>query len=107
MPTDEEQAIITLERKAMGGQFVSLKDFAPSVFQSQQPFAFTALALVAGLNLYQLKVAERNGRIRYSHTLAFELYPPDEIHVYPNHVVSTTTVRIPSQSAADATKSFI
>jgi hypothetical protein len=101
--TDDGQSVITLERNAGGTGFASLSAFAPSPVQSQQPFTYIDPTPVAGLNLYRLKIQDRDGKINYSHTEAFNVNSQENIHVFPNPIVSTTVLKIPSLSSSNAT----
>ncbi len=88
--TDAQHSHFEVERSANGWQFETI-----GRIEGQQPFAFTDLQPLEGLNYYRIRQVDRDGRITYSKTLTVlnDNSTGLRVQVYPNPATDQVTLR--------------
>ncbi len=89
---------IEVERSGDGRNYTAINSRNVTLAQCSQPFSYSDLTPLAGVNYYRIKTTDANGKIIYSNTLAllnkqkgFEL-----ININPNPVKTIATINIAS-----------
>ncbi|MGB4937274.1 MAG: T9SS type A sorting domain-containing protein [Ferruginibacter sp.] len=84
------RATMTLERSADGRNYTGINTITADAIRCQQPFDYTDISPLKGMNYYRLKMLDADGKVTYSTTVAllnavkgFEI-----ISIAPNPVVS-------------------
>ena len=82
-------ATMNLERSSDGRNFIPVNSITADAVRCQQPFNYTDANPLKGLNYYRLKVADADGKITYSSTVALlnAVKGFDIISIAPNPVV--------------------
>ncbi|MBS1756542.1 MAG: hypothetical protein JSU03_04635 [Bacteroidetes bacterium] len=96
--TNAPSATMTLERSADGRNFKPIKVISATAAQCAQPFSYTDLSALSGINYYRLKSTDPDGVSKYSNTIAilnknkgFEL-----VSLLPNYVTTTAALNVTS-----------
>ena len=99
---EDDETIVTVERKVAATGFVPLANFTTSVIQSLQAFNFTDASPAIGTNLYRLKIRQKSGKIIYSNILSFNSAKDNSMFVYPNPIYNSAVFSITLASASSA-----
>lgn len=88
--TDAQHSHFEVERSGNGWQFQAI-----GRVEGQQPFAFTDLQPLEGLNHYRIRQVDRDGSISYSKTLTVlnELGSGLRVQIYPNPAPDQVNLR--------------
>ena len=99
---DDDETIVTVERKAAATGFVALANFTTTVIQSLQAFYFSDASPAMGTNLYRLKIRQKSGKIIYSNILSYNFAKGGNMFVYPNPIHNSAVFSITLASASSA-----
>ena len=114
--TNEPSVTIILERSADGRTFSTLQNQTATALRCEQPFNYTDLSPLAGINYYRLRIVTADGAFKYSSIVAllnrakgFELISLSPNPVSANTVLTLTSVKSGRMdlSVTDATGKLI
>ena len=88
--TNTSSAIMTLERSADSRNFISINSITADAVRCNQPFSYTDVNPIKGMNYYRLKLVDADGKISYSSIVALlnAVKGFDIVSIAPNPVVT-------------------